>query len=436
MIDRRSLLLAAAATVATRQVTATARAAGGPFPRGFLWGAATAGHQIEGNNVNSDIWLLEQVAPTIYAEPSGDAVNSFELWPQDLDLVKGLGLNCYRFSLEWARIEPEPGQYSIAMLNHYKAIIDGCRARGLLPMVTFNHFTAPRWFAARGGWTNSQAPQLFAAFCRRAAEHLASGISHATTFNEPNLLRLLRVAGFPPELFARQRDMLAAAARACGTPRYVTITSVNPEDTEAMQPIMIDGHHAARAAIKAVRPDLPVGVSLAMSDDQAAGADSVRDRMRTELYGSWLEAAKGDDFIGVQNYARVRYDAKGPLPPPEGAERNWMGAEIYAPSLAGAVRYAHAATKLPVIVTEHGVGTDDDTQRARLIPAALTHLKQAMDEGVPVRGYVHWTLLDNFEWIFGYKPHFGLATVDRRTFTRSLKPSADVLGAIARRNAL
>jgi beta-glucosidase len=173
-----------------------------------------------------------------------------------------------------------------------------------------------------------------------------------------------------------------------------------------------------------------------MSDDQGVGADSVRDQSRENLYGDWLRAARGDDFIGVQNYARVQYDAKGPIPAPANAERNWMGSEVYAPSLAGAVRYAHEATKLPVIVTEHGVGTDDDALRARFIPAALTHLKQAIDDGVPVRGYVHWSLLDNFEWIFGYKPRYGLAAVDRKTFKRTPKPSAFVLRAIARRNAL
>ena len=442
MIDRRQMLLATAASAATaasfgaRATDAAPRTAGKGFPRGFLWGAATAGHQIEGNNVSSDLWLLEHVEPTVFAEASGDAINSFELWPQDLDLVKRLGLNCYRFSLEWARIEPEPGQYSSAMLDHYKAIIDGCRARGLAPMVTFNHFTTPRWFAARGGWTNPEAPGQFTAYCRRAAEHLAAGIAYATTFNEPNLLHLLKYAGLPPAMMERQRAMLAAAAHVTGSQRYVTLIAANAEDQTAMEPILIEAHHAARAAIRQVRPDLPVGISLAMNDDQAVGANSIRDRVRDEIYGAWLKAARSDDFIGVQNYTRARYDANGMLPPPADAERNWMGAEVYAPSLAGAVRYAHEATGLPVMVSEHGVGTDDDGIRARLIPAALAGLRQAIDAGVPVRGYIHWTLADNFEWIFGYKPRYGLCAVDRTTFRRTPKPSAAVLGAIARRNAL
>src|SRR2546425_5688273 len=172
-VNRRVLLgsAAASAVVMTRAQAAPQRPA--TFPTGFLWGAATAGHQIEGNNVSSDLWLAENVKPTLFREPSGDAVNSFELWARDLDLAQSLGLNTYRFSLEWARIEPEPGLFSTAMLDHYAAIIEGCRTRGLTPFVTFNHFTTPRWFAARGGWTNPDAPDLFARYCDQAARRLA-----------------------------------------------------------------------------------------------------------------------------------------------------------------------------------------------------------------------------------------------------------------------
>ena len=158
--------------------------------------------------------------------------------------------------------------------------------------------------------------------------------------------------------------------------------------------------------------------------------------MRSKLYGPWLEAVKGDDFLGVQNYERQVWSATGKLPAPAGVPVNYSGSEVYPASLGNAVRYAHAATGLPIFVTEHGVGTDDDTIRANLIPAALTGLKQAIDAGVPVLGYMHWSLVDNFEWIFGYKVHFGLHSCDRATFARKAKPSAAVYGAIARRNAV
>jgi beta-glucosidase len=435
-IDRRTLLAAAGATAAAAlSGTEAAAAVSGGFPKGFLWGAATAGHQVEGNNTASDIWLAENVKPTMFAEPSGDAVNSFALWPTDLDLVKSLGLNTYRFSLEWARIEPEPGLFSIAMLDHYKAMIDGCRARGLTPMVTFNHFTTPRWFAARGGWTSPQSPDLFARFCDRAARHLAANIGYATTLNEPNTVNLL-VDVFPPQFLGAVRAMDDAAARASGSTTFRNSMLPDVADQPVLQANMIAAHKAGRAAIKAVRGDLPVGVSLTMSDDQAVGENSLRDAKRAQIYGAWLEAAKADDFLGVQNYARARWSDKGLLPPPADAPRNGMGQEIYAPSLAGAVRYAHAATGLPIMITEHGLGTQDDAQRAAFIPAALSELQKAVAEGIPVKGYVHWSLLDNFEWVFGYKQHFGLCSVDRTTFRRTPRPSAAVLGAIARRNAV
>jgi beta-glucosidase len=230
--------------------------------------------------------------------------------------------------------------------------------------------------------------------------------------------------------------MLVAAARAVGSETFSAANAMNFEDLERQLPILLSAHERGRAAIKSVRPDLPVGVSLAISDDQAVGRKSRRDEKRAYVYGAWLEAAKKDDFIGVQNYDRSLVGESGALPPPEGTPRNSMGAEIYPPSLGGAVRYAHSVTGRPVIVTEHGLGSDNDGLRASFIPPALAGLKSAIDDGVPVRGYIHWSLLDNFEWVFGYGPKFGLFSVDRQTFRRTAKPSAAVYGAIARRNAL
>jgi len=435
-IDRRNFIAASAALVgAPALAKAASIASGRAFPKDFLWGVATAGHQVEGNNINSDCWVMENVKPTVFAEPSRDAANSFALWQTDLDLAKGLGLNTYRFSLEWARIEPEQGLFSAAMLDHYKAIIEGCRARGLTPMVTFNHYTAPRWFAAAGGWTNSESPTLFARFCDRATRHLGAQIGYATTLNEPNIVSLLRVV-LPAQIFEAQRAMLQAAARATASQKFVGGNAVNPEDIDAVTANLVAGHKAGRAAIKMVRPDLPVGVSLAMFDDQATGPHSIRDAMRAKLYQPWLEVVRGDDFLGVQNYERQVWNSEGKVPAPAGVEVNYMGSEVYPPSLAGAVRYAYQATKVPIIVSEHGVGTTDDQVRARLIPAALAELKTAMEEGVPVKGYCHWSLIDNFEWIFGYKVKFGLHSFDPVTFVRTAKPSAAIYGAIARRNAL
>lgn len=410
----------------------------GGFPEGFLWGAATAGHQIEGNNLNSDCWVMENVTPTIFREPSLDAANSFALWTSDLDIVQALGLNSYRFSLEWARIEPVPGQFSVAMLDHYKQIVEGCRARGLVPVVTYNHFTVPAWFAAMGGWTNPEAPALFARYCDRATRHLGDAIGYAVTLNEPNLS--LQLWAMMPELMTKLTHvlppMLAAAAKAVGSTQFEAANIMLLDTAQRTLPNMIEGHKAGRMAIKSVRGNLPVGVSLAMADEQVGTSETKRDEARVFAYGSWLEAAAGDDFIGVQNYARNIWDEEGPRAAPVDARLNSHGSEVFPASLAGAVRYAHEVSGCPVMVTEHGVGSDDDNLRAWLIPEALKELQLAIDDGVPVLGYLHWSLLDNFEWIFGYETKFGLCSFDRATFERTPKPSAKVLGAIARRSSL
>lgn len=437
--DRRTFIGGAALVAGMPHIASAARkqSTPGAFPANFLWGAATAAHQVEGNNVNSDSWVLETVKPTLYKEPSLDAANSFELWPVDLDLVKALGLNTYRFSLEWARIEPVPGTFSIAMLDHYKAMIAGCRKRGLTPVVTFNHFTTPRWFAGMGAWLHPDSPKLFARYCERVMRHLGEEIAFAATLNEPNLsLQIAQtVAGF-----ARLSPMItagaAAAAKAIGSDRFGQSAMQSVEVAAASLPQMIAAHKAGRAAIKSVRPNLPVGVTLAIADEQAVGSPDKRDQVRAAAYGAWLEAAKGDDFLGVQNYVRNRWGETGKLPVPAGSKVNQNGEEVYPPSLANAVRYAHAATGCRIMVTEHGIGTEDDTLRAELIPAALRELKKAMDDGVPVLGYMHWSLIDNFEWISGYGPKFGLCSVDRTTFKRTPKPSARIYAAIARRNAV
>jgi beta-glucosidase len=242
MIDRRTLLATGAALAASPALAAADRLSSRSFPKGFLWGASTAGHQIEGNNIASDQWLLENIKPTIYSVPSGDAANSFALWPQDMDLARGMGLNSYRFSIEWARIEPEPGLFSVAMLDHYKRMIAGARERGLNPVVTFNHFSAPRWFSAMGGWTNGESIQLFARFCDRAARHLADGISHAITFNEPNILLVLRAVILPPQVLEAQKTMLAEAARRMGTPKFTALNAANLDDLDAMQANLVLAH--------------------------------------------------------------------------------------------------------------------------------------------------------------------------------------------------
>jgi beta-glucosidase len=205
------------------------------------------------------------------------------------------------------------------------------------------------------------------------------------------------------------------------------------EDYDAMRDAMTASHRAAKAVIKRHRPELPVGLSIAMVDDVAApGGEAVRDRKRAEVYDHWLRLAADDDFIGVQNYERIVYGPDGRIPNPEGAKVNQMGSVSDPASLVGAARYAHEVSGVPVVITEHGVASDDDTIREAFIGPAIAELGAAVADGLPVLGYFHWTLMDNFEWIFGYETRLGLFSTDRTTFERTPKPSAAAYAAAVR----
>ena len=154
------------------------------FPDGFLWGVASAGHQNEGGNVHSDTWFAEHVAPTVFREPSGKACDGWHRWREDVGLAAGMNLNSYRFSVEWARVEPAEGEFSGEALAHYAAIADHCLARGLAPVVTFNHFTSPHWFAMRAGWLNPEAPALFARYCDQVMAAFGMRIAYAVTMKD------------------------------------------------------------------------------------------------------------------------------------------------------------------------------------------------------------------------------------------------------------
>jgi beta-glucosidase len=302
--------------------------------------------------------------------------------------------------------------------------------------VTFNHFTSPHWFAKRGAWLDPEAPALFARFCGVVMDRFGDRIALAVTFNEPDLPEMLTWANLPEFVPELERATLEAAGREAGVERYRAGNVMLREDFPAMRAGMTAAHLAAKTAIKQRRPGLPVGLSLAMVDDVAVpGGEAVRDRKRSEVYDHWLELARDDDFVGVQNYERIHYGADGQVPAPDGATINTMGTPVDPDSLRGAVTYAHEVSGVPIIVTEHGVGTPDDAIRAAFIEPSLDGLKQAIDAGVPVLGYCHWTLMDNFEWIFGYTPKLGLHSVDRTTFERTPKPSARAYAAAVRARA-
>ncbi len=421
------------ASLASRPIAAAEGAAAGVYPNGFLWGVATAAHQVEGNNVNSDEWVLEYMKPSMFAEPSGDACDHYHRYLDDIGLVASLGFNTYRFSVEWARIEPEQGSFSTAELDHYRRVAGACRDHGLTPMVTFWHFTSPRWFAALGGWESDGAGDLFVRYCERTAKQLGDLVGAAATFNEPNIPAMLRwvFAAMPQSPLRGVPAMLQAAARKVGSDRFSYFIVA---DADRVRDTMLPAHHRALAAIKSGPGRYPVGVTLAIADEQAVGPESRRDAKREAVYGAWLDAAAGSDFVGVQTYTRARVGRDGDLKPDPGAELTQMGYEFWPEALGETIRYASSRAKVPVYVTENGVATEDDARRIEYVRRALAGVESCLKDGIDVRGYIHWSLLDNFEWNYGYRPKFGLVAVNRETQERSVKPSARYLGDIARRN--
>jgi beta-glucosidase len=398
--------------VAVQSAATVAAVATGRFPDGFLWGTATAAHQVEGGNVNNDWWAFEHAPGSPCAESSGDACDSWHRWPEDLDLVAGLGLGVYRFSLEWSRVEPAPGEWSEAALDHYRRICAGCHERGVVPMVTFHHFTSPRWFAEEGGWERADAPERFGRFCERATAALGDLIGWACTLNEPNVVALMGyLAGFfPPGVSDRSRR-------------------------HRVNEVLCRAHRRAVDALRSGPGTFPVGLTLSMSDYQALpGGEARLERMRSGHEDVYLAATEGDDFIGVQTYSRTRVGPEGMLAAEPGVPTTQMGYERWPAALEATVRRAAAVTGLPVVVTENGIGTDDDAERIDYLEQAIAGVARCVADGVDVRGYLCWSLLDNFEWTLGYRPTFGLVAVDRRTFERHPKPSARWFGALAASN--
>jgi len=397
-------------------------------PKDFLWGVAISAHQSEGNNVNSDIWLAENVKPTLFVEPSGNACDSYHRFAEDIAIAADLGFNCYRFGIEWARIEPEQGQFSSVELDRYSHMLDLCLQRGLAPMVTYNHFSVPLWFAKRGGFEIADGADLFARFAEKATERLGDRIAAATTFNEANvqrLLALIRKADAKPGIDA----MLAACAERCGSAHFSSLVFADFQKTEA---VLLDAHRKAMAAMKSGPGHFPVGVSLTMQDVQGVGWINLAKIVANRLYGPWLDEAKHADFIGVQTYTRVQIGLRGRIDPPTDAEMTAAGYEFYPKALGNTIRLAAARTGKPVYVTESGIATNDDSRRIAYIDAALAEVRQCMDEGIDVRSFIQWSLLDNYEWTAGYGQHFGLVEVDFETFKRTPRPSAFHLGSIAR----
>jgi beta-glucosidase len=388
------------------------------FPADFLWGSATAAHQVEGGNVNSDWWDFEHDPSSAARASSGDGIDHFHRYAEDFTLLKSLGHNCHRLSLEWSRIEPAPGEFSRSALAHYRRVLTALAGTGLTGFVTLHHFTLPRWFAARGGWLAPDALELFDRYCRRVVAELGELMPFVCTVNEPQMVALHGyLEGYHPPgitnavLWRRVGRVLLDAHR-------VAVHAVH------------DGSDGARAGLVV---QLPL---LAPARDDPACHEFLR-RLRGELVDLYLDGLTGPDrgdWLGVQYYRKQWVDPSSPwlfADPPAGFARTQMGWAVHPDGLREVLHRA-AETGLPLYVTENGIATEDDAERLDYLESHLAAVARARTEGVDVRGYLHWSAFDNFEWSEGYGPRFGLIAVDRdEDLARIPKPSAHAFCRVA-----
>ena len=421
------------------------------FPKGFFIGAATAAHQVEGNNIHSDYWAQERLPHTSFAEPSGDACDHYHRYEEDIRLLAQAGLNAYRFSIEWARIEPEEGQFDEAEIEHYRKVIACCKANGVEPIVTLHHFTSPAWLIRKGGWEAESTIEYFRRYAAYVTEKLGCELRYICTINEANMGLQLAAISKRYMLMAQQAAQAKSAegtvqvgmnfekmmenmkfaaaenAQVFGTPQPQVFVSSRTAEGDIL---VFRAHQAAKAAIKALYPDMQVGITLSMHDCQATeGGEAAAAAEWDEEFRHYLPYIRDDDFLGVQNYTRTLFGPQGQLPAPQGAELTQMEYEFYPQALEHVLRKVHEDFKGDLIVTENGVAVADDSRRVEFIRQALAGVERCVSDGIPVKGYCYWSLMDNFEWQKGYAMTFGLMAVDRATQQRHPKESLAFLGS-------
>ena len=416
------------------------------FPRGFLWGSATSSHQVEGDNRNNDWWAWEQQPGRIHqGDTSGKACDWWGgRWQEDFDRAAQGGQNAHRLSIEWSRVEPDPAMWDESALEAYRAMVQGARARGLLPLVTLHHFTNPLWVAERGGWLNPAIVPLFERYTRKVVAALADLVDLWVTINEPNVLATM---GYALGVFPPGEKDIGRTLRAGEN--------------------MARAHAAAYHAIHALQPSAQVGVAHHYRGYHPANPRNPLDRwaaatrartvndmfprafadgiLRTPFGRTRIPQAAGtQDYFGLNYYTveRIAFDARRPgelfargfYPP--GSDLSPTGFIANVPEgFFEALTWARAFG-LPIHVTENGVEDRDDRMRPRYLAAHIRQLWRAVNFNWPVRSYFHWSLVDNFEWERGWSQRFGLWGLDPETQVRSKRPSADLYAAICRANAL
>lgn len=400
------------------------------FPHGFMWGASTAAHQVEGGNHNQwTVWELahakeqaktaekrlswlpvwteikeEAQNPDNYV--SGKGVDHYKHYKQDFDLLKKLNLNSLRFGIEWSRIEPEPGKWNEDEIEHYRAYINELKGRGIEPMLNIWHTSMPVWFARKGGFKNKSNLKHFDRFVRKVAEEYAHMLNYVITLNEPNIYASLsyQIGDWPPQ----EKNILSTVK-----------VSWN----------MVLAHKRAYKILKSINPRLQIGVASNLVNIQAKNAHNFFDELSTKVmryvWNWWFlrRIRRQQDFIGFNYYFSDYYTGffkrKNPSMP-----LNDMGFYMEPEGLYPLLLRVWARYKKPIIITENGVADMHDQYRRWWIEETIVAMERALSEGVKIIGYFHWSLLDNFEWSFGWWPKFGLVAVDRKTMKRTIRPSS------------
>ncbi|MBN1874859.1 MAG: glycoside hydrolase family 1 protein [Anaerolineae bacterium] len=415
------------------------------FPPDFLWGVATASHQVEGHNTNNQWWAWEQQEGRIkQGGVSGMACNWWENAELDFDRAEAMGLNTLRLSIEWSRVEVAPSRIDTAALDRYREMVRGLHARGIEPMVTLHHFSDPLWFAEQGGWLNENAVAYFTRYVEQVVKALGDEVTLWCTINEPNVYTVLGyvLGDFPPGIQDQRQAYRVLRA-------------------------MLKAHAAAYRRIHQLQVKARVGLAHNYRFFDPYNPRSPRDRwvariqdlgynqsvLNPLLKGTWsLPVGVGFawglrrklDWLGLNYYTRdlIQFDKEARAkffgrathaPDAELLDGNY--GELYPEGMFRMLK-KFAYMGLPLYITENGIPDADDDQRPRALLLHLHQMWRALQENMPVKGYYHWTLTDNFEWAEGWTLRFGLIELDPETQERTLRPSANLYSAIARGNAI
>lgn len=420
------------------------------FPEGFLWGSATSAHQVEGGNSKNDWWDWEQTGRV--KEKSQEASRHYEFFREDFETAKQLHHRAHRFSIEWSRIEPEPGKWDENEIRHYGEVLKALRERGLEPVVTLHHFTNPRWLSAKGGWKSEESIYHFERFVHWMARTFAREVRYWITVNEPLIYIYCGylTGEWPPgERSAKSalqvfRNFLLAHQGA-----YQVIHGVYAG--QGLNPPLVGWAqyyaHYVPCSFWSLPDWFATLVRRHFIGKLPIKALSRGSLLFPGLYWEKLPYRKTLDFLGVNYYTRdfVHFSKLG-FPEILGeicslahhrdvAKRNEMGWESYPEGLYR-ILLSLKRFRLPILITENGTCTPQDADRWEYIRDHLIAVGRAIEKGVRVLGYLYWSLLDNFEWAHGFGPRFGLLELDYRTQTRRLRESAKRFAEVCRSNEL